>query len=229
MGDVAHASADEFTTRRHDMVERQIVARGILDEPVLAAMRTVPRERFVPAALLDQAYADNPLPIGKEQTISQPYIVAAMLELANLAPRSRVLEVGTGSGYAAALIGAIVAEVYGIERHESLVDRARANLAAAGCTNVDIVAGDGWRGRPEHSPYDAIIVSAAPIIVPPALREQLRIGGRMVIPVGRSRDTQRLRLVRRLGIDRFDEQRLSVVRFVPLVSDPSSRDVARTT
>lgn len=206
----------DFSAERDRMVVRQIAARGVRDRAVLDAMREVPRERFVDADFASDAYCDTPLPIGAEQTISQPYIVAAMIEAAALSPASRVLEIGAGSGYAAAVISRIAAQVFAIERHAALADRAAATLAALGYTNVRIRTGDGCAGWPEEAPFDAIIVSAGAAAVPAALREQLAVGGRLVIPVD-ARFEQRLLRITRIDADRFDEADLGGVRFVPLV------------
>ncbi len=208
---------ESFAGRREEMVEQQLCARGVRDTAVLQAFRTVPRELFVPRNLRDSAYEDAPLPIPGGQTISQPYIVAYMLSLLALQPADRVLEVGTGSGYAAALLSQIVAEVYTVERREELVDYARKRLAEVGCTNVWVKHGDGSLGWPEHAPYNAILVSAGSPEVPQALQEQLAINGRLVIPVGFSRRQQRVVLVRRTGPDSYRQQHLSAVAFVPLI------------
>jgi protein-L-isoaspartate(D-aspartate) O-methyltransferase len=181
---MAEGSADsEFTVLRHRMVENQIRARGVADERVLAAMEKVPRHQFVPVSQQGSAYVDGPLPIGQGQTISQPYMVARMTELLRLRPTDRVLEVGTGSGYQAAVLGELAAEVWTIERHEDLAQRAAVLLKRLGYTNVHVVTGDGTLGIPEHAPYDGIIVTAGAPAVPPALRQQMAVGGRMVIPV----------------------------------------------
>jgi protein-L-isoaspartate(D-aspartate) O-methyltransferase len=198
------------------MVNSQLRARGITDERVLAAMERVPRHEFAPERYRDQAYQDHPLPIGEGQTISQPYIVALMLEALELAARDRVLEVGTGSGYVTALLAELTSQVISIERHASLADSARALLAGLGYSNVQVVAGDGTQGYSDAAPYDAIIVSAAALTVPPALLAQLAEGGRMIIPVG-AEDAQQLRLVRMENGEakiKFHE----LCRFVPLIS-----------
>jgi protein-L-isoaspartate(D-aspartate) O-methyltransferase len=166
------------------MVESQIVARGVRDSSVLDAMRTVPRHRFVPAGHAYQAYADQPLPTGEGQTISQPYIVALMTELLGCGPKDTVLEIGTGSGYQAAVLAELVAHVYSIEIVEILARRADSTLKELGYGNISVKAGDGYRGWPEHAPFDAIIVTAAPDHIPEPLVEQLKVGGRLVIPVG---------------------------------------------
>jgi protein-L-isoaspartate(D-aspartate) O-methyltransferase len=198
---------------RSEMVDRQIVARGVTNERVLDAMRRVPRHLFVPEALRHAAYEDTPLPIGFAQTISQPYIVAAMSEALDPQPTDRVLEVGTGSGYQAAVLAEIVARVYSIEIVEELGLRARADLAAAGYDNVDVRIGDGYAGLPDEAPFDGIIVTAAPPVVPPPLVEQLAMGARLVIPVGES--FQELRVLTRTE-DGMTEETLLPVRFVPM-------------
>jgi len=207
----------DFTEARERMVERQIVRRGIRDPRVLAAMRCVPREAFVPADLRNLAYEDRPLPIGNEQTISQPAIVARMIEAAELGPADVVLDVGTGSGYAAAVAAAIVAHVHSIERQAALAQTARAILARLGIVNVSIYFGDGTLGLADHAPYNAIIAAAGGPRVPAAWREQLAAGGRIVMPVGRERHYQRLiKLVRR-GPDDYERTVLGDVSFVPLL------------
>jgi protein-L-isoaspartate(D-aspartate) O-methyltransferase len=196
------------------MVREQLVARGIRDARVLAAMGRVPRHELVPEGERDEAYEDGPLPIGEGQTISQPYIVAAMSEAAALSGSERVLEVGTGSGYQAAVLSALAREVYTIELEPTLAERAREALARLGCTNVHTRTGDGYRGWPEAAPFDAIVVTAAPDHVPPALLEQLAPGGRLVIPVGGSGD-QELMLYTKTGRG-VERRQLMPVRFVPL-------------
>jgi len=201
------------------MVDSQLRARGISDERVLAAMLRVPRHLFAPERSRDQAYEDHPLPIAEGQTISQPYIVAIMLEALALLPADRVLEIGTGSGYLTALLAELVTQVISIERHPSLADSARRLLAGMGYDQVTVIAGDGSRGFPETAPYDAIIVSAAAPGLPPDLVEQLAEGGRLIIPVGRD-DSQQLQLIYiENGKPRTTLRELC--RFVPLISDPS--------
>ena len=209
--------ADVYSALRGRMVESQLRARGIADERVLAAMLRVPRHEFAPERYREQAYEDHPLPIAEGQTISQPYIVASMLEALQLAPQDKVLEVGTGSGYVTALLAELAPEVVSIERHASLAERARELLAGMGYTNVRIIVGDGSRGFAELAPYDVIIVSAAAPELPRALMAQLADGGRMIIPVG-SDDAQQLQLIRmRNGQPEIVSRELC--RFVPLVSD----------
>ena len=211
---------DVYSAVRRRMVESQLAARGIADQGVLDAMLRVPRHAFAPERYRDQAYEDHPLPIAEGQTISQPYIVASMLEALQLSPQDKVLEVGTGSGYVTALLAELAPEVVSIERHSSLAERARELLAGMGYTNVRIIVGDGSRGFAEMAPYDAIIVSAAAPELPRALIEQLAEGGRMIIPVG-SDDAQQLQLIRMVNGQHEIVSR-ELCRFVPLVSDNRS-------
>lgn len=209
---------DPLARDRAIMVSRHLEARGIHDPRVLEAMGQVPREAFVGEFLTEFAYEDSALPIEAGQTISQPYIVARMIELAELKPGDKVLEVGAGSGYAAAVISRIAGEVYAIERHEALATQARAREDRLGYHNVKIICADGTKGWPESAPYDAIIVSAGGPKVPEALKWQLTIGGRLVIPVGRDVHQTLLR-VRRTGQDSFDEEDHGAVTFVPLIGE----------
>jgi len=205
-----------FSNLRLRMVDSQLRARGIGDERVLDAMLRVQRHEFAPERYRDQAYEDHPLPIGEGQTISQPYIVARMLEAVSLSPADRVLEVGTGSGYVTALLAELAPQVYSVERHPALADAARELLVHLGYANVRVLVGDGSQGFQEGAPYDAIIVSAAAAEVPRALLEQLAEGGRMIIPVGPA-DSQQLQLIRmENGWPRTALHELC--RFVPLVS-----------
>jgi protein-L-isoaspartate(D-aspartate) O-methyltransferase len=203
---------------RNEMVDAQIARRGVRDERVLEAMREVPRESFVRTDMADFAYDDTPLPIEEGQTISQPYIVGLMLEAAALGPEDRSLEIGTGSGYAAAVMSRLCREVYTIERHGALASLARERLARLGYSNVQVLTGDGTRGWPEAAPYDAILAAAGGPSVPPALRDQLAIGGRLVIPVGEASSQRLIKIVRRTMTD-FTEDPLGDVRFVPLVGE----------
>ena len=198
------------------MVARHLKARFISDPLVLAAMSEVPREAFISEPLKEFAYEDSPLPIEAGQTISQPYIVARMLELAEVQPGDKVLEVGAGSGYAAAVLGRIADKVYAIERHEELANQARARLKRLGYDNIEIISGDGTKGLPDKAPFDAIIVSAGGPQVPETLKQQLAIGGRLVIPVGRDIHQTLLR-IRRTGEDSFEEEDFGAVAFVPLI------------
>lgn len=207
----------DFARARNRMVEVQIARRGVRDPRVLQAMRTVPREAFVAAAMTDLAYQDSPLAIGHGQTISQPYIVALMVEAAGLSPGARALEIGTGSGYAAAVMAEIADRVYTIERHQTLAAEATRRLAALGYENVTVRIGDGTLGWPEAAPYDAILVAAGAPEPPPALKAQLRPGGRLVLPVGRSALGQDLVRLTRTGAADWTSETLCAVRFVPLV------------
>lgn len=208
---------EDFAAERESMVARQLVARGIRDTAVLDAMRAVPRHAFVPAELRALAYSDTPLPIASEQTISQPYVVARMIEAANVHAGDRVLEVGTGSGYAAAVLARIAAHVDTIERHRTLADTARATLAALSIANVDVHCADGTLGWPESAPFDAIIAAAGAPAVPPPWHEQLSIGGRIVMPIGGRYVSQRLMKLTRTEMDHFDVQDLGAVHFVSLI------------
>ncbi len=210
-------SAIDFATLREDMVRRQIAARGVRDRRVLEAMRTVPREAFVPERLAEFAHDDTPLPIGEDQTISQPYVVALMAEALELGPGDRVLEIGAGSGYAAAVLSRIAREVWAVERHESLALQAQARMDRLGYFNVHIMHGDGTLGWPEHAPYEAIVVAAGGPEVPPALLDQLAEGGRLVIPIGPDPRTQSLVRVRRRSDGSYLHEDLGAVRFVPLI------------
>jgi protein-L-isoaspartate(D-aspartate) O-methyltransferase len=205
-----------FAERRTKMVERQIAGRGISDQSILSAMRSVPRELFVGLEQQELAYDDTPLPIAAGQTISQPYIVALMIETAGLAAGQKVLDVGTGSGYAAAVMSKIAAHVYSIERHAELVEDAREALAEAGCTNVEVALGDGTLGWPDKGPFDAIVVAAGGPDVPHALLNQLAPGGRLVMPVGKRERYQHLVRVRNDNGD-FVREDLGAVAFVPLI------------
>jgi protein-L-isoaspartate(D-aspartate) O-methyltransferase len=206
-----------FQEARRRMVERQLVSRGIVDPLVLAAMGTVPREKFISPSQAALAYRDGPLPIGEGQTISQPYIVARMTAAARLVPADRVLEIGTGSGYAAAVLAEIVADVYTVERLPLLAERARQRLAELGYVNVHVLAGDGTLGWPDHAPYDAIIATAGGPRVPQALLDQLALGGRLVIPLGPDPYEQRLVRIVRARAEEYEREDLELVAFVPLI------------
>ena len=208
-------TADAYGQARHEMVRAQIASRDVTDPAVLRAMRAVPRHQFVPDRLADWAYTDRPLPIGQGQTISQPYIVAFMTELVQPDSTDRVLEVGTGSGYQAAVLAEIVDSVYTIEIVPELAHTARDRLVRLGYDNVVVRHGDGYAGWPARAPFDAIVVTAAPKQIPPSLLEQLAPGGRMVIPVGPVRELQHLTLVTKTTNGAVRTRRVLPVRFVP--------------
>lgn len=207
---------EDFTAQRERMVREQLVERGIADTAVLAAMRTVPREQFVPLSYQEAAYMDGPLPIGAGQTISQPYVVALMLVQLQLQADHRVLEIGTGSGYAAAVLSRIVREVYTVERQHTLAWQTKARLAALGYENIWVHEGDGTLGWAEYAPYDSIIAAACGPKVPPSLQMQLAVNGRLLMPVGKKK-AQHLVMVERLGDNEFRQRKLQSVRFVQLI------------
>lgn len=208
---------DPIPDARRRMVERQLAGRDITDQAVLAAMRTVPRERFVPPEDRHLAHADHPIPIGHGATISQPYIVALMTQLARIRPGDRVLDVGTGSGYQAAVLAEMGAEVYSVEVVPELAESAAARLRELGYTRVHVRAGDGYRGWPEAAPFSAIIVAAAAPTIPRPLTEQLAPGGRLVIPVGRS--VQDLQVIEKRPDGTLRTETVIPVRFVPMVGE----------
>ncbi|MFO7760257.1 MAG: protein-L-isoaspartate(D-aspartate) O-methyltransferase [Desulfobia sp.] len=210
------AGPGQYEQLRERMVQKQIAARGVDDPRVLSAMRTVPRHEFVPEQYRAFAYDDSPLPIGKGQTISQPYIIALMTEVLELKPGEKVLEIGTGSGYQAAVLAEIGAEVYTMEIIEQLGERARKILSALGYGEVRVKIGDGYKGWPQKAPFDAVIVTCAPDEIPRALIDQLRPGGRLVIPVGSSWCGQNLILGVRKK-EGLEKKKLIPVRFVPMV------------
>ena len=214
----------KFEKRRQEMIKSQMAARGLDDPILLKAIDSVPREKFVPGDLIDSAYRDSPLPIEANQTISQPYIVALMTNALKLKPTDRVLEIGTGSGYAAAILAEIAHEVYTIERHQILANTAKTRLKNMGYENIHVMQGDGSLGWPEHAPFDAIVVTAAGPDVPQSLKEQLAVGGRLVIPVGSSQGSQSLVRVRRISENKFEEENLGGVRFVPLIGEEGWED-----
>ena len=209
------SSPSPWDINRERMVEEQLIPRGIHDEATLRAMRTVPRHLFVDDAMASAAYGDHPLPIGSGQTISQPYIVAVMTEQLDLAPQDRVLEIGTGSGYQAALLAELAGTVISVERLADLADRARENLARAGVGGVRVVVGDGTQGYPPEAPYDAIIVTAASPTIPEPLIDQLAEGGRLIAPVGPWDCQDLIKLVKHEG--RVETIPLGGVCFVPLI------------
>ncbi|HEV2844666.1 MAG TPA: protein-L-isoaspartate(D-aspartate) O-methyltransferase, partial [Thermoanaerobaculia bacterium] len=213
-----------FADLRNEMVQRQIAARGVRDWRVLEAMRTVPREVFVPEHLAEFAYDDTPLPIGEEQTISQPYVVALMAEALELKHGDRVLEIGAGSGYAAAVLSRMAHEVFTVERHAPLAWEARERMVRLAYSNVHVTQGDGTLGWREHAPYDAIVVAAGGPEVPEALLDQLAEGGRLVIPIGADPRTQSLVRVRRRPDGGFTREDLGAVRFVPLIGAQGWRE-----
>jgi protein-L-isoaspartate(D-aspartate) O-methyltransferase len=208
-----------FAAMRKEMVEYQIAARGVRDQRVLEAMGKVPRELFLPEKLREFAYDDSALPITGEQTISQPYIVALMAEALMLKGGEKVLEIGGGSGYAAAVLSEIAGDVYTVERLGPLAEHAAATLADLGYDNVHVLHGDGTRGWPEHAPYDAIVVAAGGPRVPESLKHQLKIGGRLVIPVGADRRAQELVRVTRIAQHKWRSEDIADVRFVPLIGE----------
>ncbi len=208
------AGQETFSEQRQRMVREQIAARGVRDRAVLEAMRAVPRERFVPAGVRAQAYADHPLPIGYGQTISQPYIVALMTELLGVRKEHRVLEIGTGSGYQAAVLAGLVETVYSIELVPELAHSAAKTLAAEGYRNVEVRAGDGYLGWPEQAPFDRIILTAAPPEIPAALVAQLKPGGRLVAPVGE--EWQDLVVLEKGRDGKTSTRKVLPVRFVPM-------------
>jgi len=199
------------------MVDRQIAGRGVHDPRVLAAMREVPRHRFVPEPLRAAAYEDGALPIGEGQTISQPFVVASMCEHLALSPQDRVLEIGTGSGYHAAVLSQLAAQVYSIEIVPPLAERARRTLAELGYANVEVRTGDGYRGWPEEAPFDAVILTAAPPEIPEPLVAQLKPGGRMVLPVGVGEDQQLVVLEK--TAHGLEKRVMFPVRFVPMTGE----------
>lgn len=215
----ANPATEAFSKLRREMVEKAIVARGVRDELVLSAMRSVPREAFLPYQLREFAYTDSPLPIEEGQTISQPYIVAFMTEALALQGGESVLEIGTGSGYAAAVLAEMAADVYTVERIGQLAEKAASTLADLGYDNVHVLHSDGTKGWPEHAPYDGIIVAAGGPAIPGSLKAQLKIGGRLVIPVGRDPKIQELVRVTRISEHEYRREDLADVRFVPLIGD----------
>jgi protein-L-isoaspartate(D-aspartate) O-methyltransferase len=217
------ASSDAMTRARERMVVEQIAGRGVGDPRVLAALRRVPRHEFVPDDVRGEAYEDRPLPIGHGQTISQPYIVAVMAELARIGPGDRVLEVGTGSGYAAAVLAELAADVYTIEIVEPLAEQARRNLERAGYGRVHVRAGDGYRGWPEAAPFDAVLVAAAAPRLPAPLVEQLAPGGRLVIPVSRGAGFEQELEVHVKTAEGLRVERVFPVRFVPMTGEIEER------
>jgi protein-L-isoaspartate(D-aspartate) O-methyltransferase len=216
----AQAEAD-FDRQRQEMVTRQLRARDITDARVLSAMHTVPRHRFVPKALQLLAYRDTPLPIGHGQTISQPYMVALMSQVLSVRPGQRILEIGTGSGYQAAVLAEMDVQVFSIEIVPELGRQALRTLHSLGYENIRVKIGDGYQGWPDHSPFDAIIVTCAPTRIPEPLKAQLAEGGRMVIPTGEEGEQQLLLLVKQN--DEIKQEKIVDVRFVPMVNRQGKR------
>jgi len=215
------SSDEKYAQQREQMIQRQLKARGIKVEKVLDAFRQVKRHHFVPKQYRDEAYDDHPLPIGEGQTISQPYIVAFMTEALHLSEKDKILEVGTGSGYQAAILSVLSDSVYTIEINENLAKRARTTLDTLGYDDVHVKTGDGYKGWEEHAPYDAIIVTAAPTHIPPPLKTQLREGGRMIIPVGEG-FAQKLVYLKKEG-GKLVQRGEFPVRFVPLIDSTGTR------
>ncbi|MDX9788467.1 MAG: protein-L-isoaspartate(D-aspartate) O-methyltransferase [Desulfobacterales bacterium] len=213
-------SAENFAIKKEEMIQQQLIARGIKDTRVIMAMRKVDRHLFVPLVHRHLSYADHPLPIGEGQTISQPYIVALMTELLELKGNEKVLEIGTGSGYQAAILSETARKVYTIELSEPLANRSRKLLTQLGYTNVQVKHGDGFIGWPEYAPYDAVIVTCAPEKVPPALVEQLAEGGKLVIPVGTH--WQELKLLSKTK-GKVEARNVVSVRFVPMLRETNSK------
>jgi len=212
-------SDPELKAARDTMVRRQVESRGVTSPRVLDAMREVPREAFLPEHMREFAFEDAPLPIDESQTISQPYIVAFMVEALNLAGGEKVLEIGTGSGYAAAILAEIEGEVYTVERFSQLAQKGAAVLSDLGYRNVHVLHADGTRGWPEHAPYDAIVVAAGAAEIPQSLKTQLIVGGRLVIPVGSDPRVQELLRVTRTSENEWKSEELADVRFVPLIGE----------
>ncbi len=210
--------AQDYSSQRQQMVAGQIMARGVRNPDVIGAMQVVPRHCFVPRRLQSQAYQDRPLPIGHGQTISQPYIVALMTELLELKPGQRVLEIGTGSGYQAAVLAQMAVKVYTIEIVAPLALQAKVVLERSGYTQIHTKIGDGYKGWPQHAPFDGIIVTCAPTHIPAPLKDQLAEGGRMVIPVGEAYGNQRLILLRKRK-GRIKKEKSFGVRFVPMIDE----------
>jgi protein-L-isoaspartate(D-aspartate) O-methyltransferase len=213
---------DVYAKARADMVRQQLEARDIRDRHVLAAMRKVPRHLFVPESERSRAYRDTPLPIGHGQTISQPYIVALMTERVQPKRTDRVLEIGTGSGYQAAVLAELVEHVYSIELEPGLAERASEVLAKLGYKNISVRQGDGYLGWPEEAPFDIVIVTAAPDHVPQPLIDQLKPGGRLILPVGRCHGVQELKLLKKDRDGKLQTEEITKVQFVPLRREPGS-------
>jgi len=218
----------EFTLLRDRMVGEQIEPRGVTDPRVLQAMRQVPRERFVDPDQADHAYEDRPLPIAEGQTISQPFIVALMLQAAGIKPSDRVLEIGSGAGYGAAVLSELAMRVWSIERHPKLARMAGSRIAELGRANVTVLRADGSNGWPPAAPFDAIIVTAGGPVIPEALKQQLSVGGRLIIPVGPYGEVQKLMKVTRASAAEWIEEDLGAVQFVPLVIEGACNGQAKS-
>lgn len=216
--EAAGQTLDEYKTQRYNMVSHQLAARRISDTKVLEAFRKVPRHEFVPYEYRRYAYADQPLPIGEGQTISQPYIVAYMTWILNIQPGDKVLEIGTGSGYQAAILAEVKAEVFTIEVIEPLANRAKEILNSLGYKNIHLKTGDGYQGWEKNAPYDAILVTCSPSRIPEPLKQQLAEGGRMIIPVGRQHDIQFLYLLEKRN-GKIRQKNVLPVRFVPMIDE----------
>jgi len=214
---------DPYRTQRREMVEKQIRGRGVRDARVLAAMEKAPRHLLLDRSLRSRAYADHPLPIGEGQTISQPYVVALMTEALKLSPSDRVLEIGTGSGYQAAVLSEIVREVYTVEIRKGLADRAARGLKELGCRNVQVCCADGYFGWKEHAPFDAIIITAAVNHIPPPLLKQLKEGGRLILPLGSTVFYQTLTLVTKKKGGELSVEQKGEVAFVPMTGEARAR------
>jgi len=217
--DQAQSREYHLLLQREKMVLKQLLARGIRDESLLDAMRTVPREVFVPDHLREAAYGDFALPIGEGQTISQPYIVALMIEALNLSKQDRVLEIGTGSGYGAAILSRIASQVFTIERRKNLARSAKEKFKDLGYENIHVRHGDGTKGWEEYAPYDAIIVTAGGPQIPDSLFQQLKVGGRLVIPQGSQLTHQELVRIKKISGKEYKREKISDVRFVPLIGE----------
>ena len=217
-----HAGQDQFKKARERMVEKDLKGRDITDKKVLSVMGKVERHLFVEKHLWDVAYNDYPLSIGEGQTISQPYIVALMTQCLNLKPTDKVLEIGTGSAYQAAILAELVEKVYSIEIHKGLAQKAAAKLKDLGYNNVIVKQGDGYQGWPEHAPFDAIIVTCSPNHIPPPLTEQLNEGGRLIIPVGNTLFYQTLTLITKVK-GKLKTEKISGVRFVPMTGEAEKK------
>jgi protein-L-isoaspartate(D-aspartate) O-methyltransferase len=209
---------------RKEMVDEQLIPRGISDPAILKAMGDVPREEFVPPHLADLAYKDTALPIGEDQTISQPYMVALMTESLDLTPDSHVLEIGTGSGYAAAVLSRVSGQVYTVERHAKLAQAAEERFRRLGYQNIQVHVGDGTLGWRKYAPYDGIVVTAGGPVVPESLLDQLKVGANLIIPIAAEKNSQNLLRIHRKDQDEYQKEDLGAVRFVPLIGEEGWRE-----